>query len=78
MVVNFRVQYQAVVSGMLYPIVRYDNAHGHPHRDLLDANGDTIIKTPIGGTLAYALQTAIRDVKQNWRRYRADFLRRMS
>lgn len=76
-VVSFRVQYQAEIAGTLYPVVRYDTAHGYPHRDLLDANGDTISKTPIGGSLNYALGTAIDDIKDNWERYRLAFVRRI-
>lgn len=76
-VVNFRVQYQAMIDDVLYPVVRYDNAHGYPHRDLLDQNGDTIMETPVDGNLKDALRLAITDIKENWPRYRLAFTRRM-
>jgi len=31
----FRVQYEAFIEGEWWPIVRYDTAHGFPHRDLI-------------------------------------------
>ena len=33
---RFTVQYEAVVDGTTYPVVRWDTAHGYVHRDTLD------------------------------------------
>ena len=62
----------------LKPVARYDCAHGHPHRDLVDADGNVIDKlgSP-AGRLAQALDHAIMDIKAHWPRYRADFLGRL-
>jgi hypothetical protein len=57
--------------------VRYD-CHLGPHRDTLDWNGETISKQWMSTGISYdrALQDAIHDLKENWERYRDDFLRR--
>ena len=34
-IVEFRIQYEAFIAGHWHPIVRYDSAHGQPHRDVL-------------------------------------------
>lgn len=34
-IIEFRIQYEAFIEGRWRPIVRYDNAHGQPHRDIL-------------------------------------------
>lgn len=38
-IVAFTVQYEALIEGQYYPVVRYDTAHGRPHRDTLAWNG---------------------------------------
>jgi len=37
-IIEFRIQYEAFISGSWHPVVRYDSAHGHPHRDDLHPN----------------------------------------
>ncbi|HEX5503626.1 MAG TPA: hypothetical protein VFW96_13465 [Thermomicrobiales bacterium] len=78
-VVDFTVQYEAVIAGKTYPVVRYDAAHGQPHRDLLDATGHNIDKLWYGSAYTYAqvVQIAIADLRTNWPQYRADFIGRM-
>lgn len=34
-IVRFCVQYEAWIEGEWHPIVRYDSAHGRPHKDIL-------------------------------------------
>ncbi len=77
-VADFTVQYEVVIDGKTYPVVRYDCAHGFAHRDTLDHEGHNHDKWPLGA-LSYkeALQYAIRDLRANWRQYREDFVRRM-
>lgn len=41
-VTGFVVQLELEVGDRWYPVVRYDSAHGQPHRDLLDATGGVI------------------------------------
>ncbi len=35
----FRIQYEAFFNGRWHPILRYDTAHGQPHRDILHPDG---------------------------------------
>lgn len=41
-VVRYTVQYEARIDGTTYPVVRYDSAHGQPHRDTLDRAGRVV------------------------------------
>jgi len=51
------------------PVVRYNFAHGFPHRGVLLRNGRTL-KTNLGETNLNKVATqAIEDVKKNWRKY---------
>jgi hypothetical protein len=75
--VRFTVQYEAVVEGETYPVVRYDNAHGAAHRDTLNLAGGLIAKDWIENKPNAAVVTeAISDIKANWPAYRDKFLRR--
>lgn len=38
-IVEFRIQFEALIDGEWHPIVRYDTAQGQPHRHLIQANG---------------------------------------
>jgi len=69
----FRVQYEAFIDGRWQPIVRYDTAHGFPHRDLLhpDRPGE---KTEYRGhDNAEVLTLGQEDIKRNWQTYRAQY-----
>lgn len=79
-VVDFTVQYEAIIDGTLYPVVRYDCAHGQAHRDTLDARGRNVEKLWLSQSLSYddALQHALEDIRARWPQYREGFLRRMA
>lgn len=74
-VTEFTVQYEVWREDRWLPVVRYDSAHGQPHRDTLDRTGRVIAKDwlPPNMTTNTAMQYAIRDVKANWRTYLAAF-----
>lgn len=76
-VAGFVVQLEIEIDGQLFPVVRYDCAHGQPHRDILDASGHVIAKEWLQYRRDAALAHAHRDLRANWRQYREDFLRRM-
>ncbi len=76
-VVSFTVQYEALIDGVTYPVVRYDTAHNMAHRDVLDASGRNVDKLWLNWPYADALDQAVADLQANWRDYRADFIRRM-
>ena len=77
--IRYTAQYEAEIGGRIYPIIRYDNAHGEPHRDTLSPSGQVVRKEPFSGqSLDLALRMGIDDLKAQWRRYRAAFIRSMS
>ena len=78
-VVDFTTPHEAIIDGEIYPVVRYDCAHGRPHRDLLDARGRNLDKLWFSWSLSYAeiVQRAFADLRENWQRYRRDFIQRM-
>ena len=75
---DFVVQYEVLVDGQYRQVVRYEGSHGHPYRDILDWDGNTIAKrwAPPGTTNNQALTDAINDIIANSDRYFADFLKR--
>jgi len=77
-VVVFRVQYEALIDGEWRPIVRYDTAHGFPHRDLLHPNRPEEKMEYPGWSNAEVLTLGQEDIKRNWQTYRAQYEKEMS
>lgn len=76
-IVEFRIQYEALISGQWHCVVRYDSVHGRPHRDVLHPDGmETKDWTP-GYSNAEVLTIGQRDVRHNWPKYRAQYEREM-
>ena len=77
-VTAFTVQLEVYVEDRWYPVVRYDSAHGHPHRDLLDRDGRVIDKFWLDPTKSIKdiVAQAERDLDDNAAAYRAAFLER--
>lgn len=76
-VVVFRVQYEAFIDGQWRAIVRYDTAHGFPHRDLLHHNRP-VEKTEFPGhSNAEVLSLGQEDIKRNWQTYRMRYEQEM-
>jgi hypothetical protein len=72
-ILEFVVQYEAVISGEWQPIVRYDTVHGFAHKDIIKPNGE-IIKQPLffeSYNLAFTFATI--ELKANWKQYRDSF-----
>lgn len=69
-VVRFSVQYETVVDGNRQPLVRYDNAHGVPHRDLLSRDGSQAKLWFEEMSPGDAMTMGLQDLKANWQRYR--------
>ena len=64
------IQYEAYIDGRWQPIVRFDEAHGFFHRDVISPTGQQQ-KIPIMRTdKKLALTEAITEIKQFWRTYR--------
>lgn len=75
-ILAFTIQYETLVGAEWLPVVRYDTSHRIVHKDLLDLRGREK-KVLLGITdLREALLLADNDVKTNWPRYKAMFLRR--
>jgi len=72
-VVVFRVQYEAFIDGEWRAIVRYDTAHGFPHRDLLHPNQPGEKTEYPGRSNAEVLTLGQEDIKRHWQTYRAQY-----
>lgn len=70
-VVRFSVQYESLIGGEWRAIVRYDTAHGRPHKDLLHPNGAQERQDFRGYSPAEVLVLGERDIKANWQQYRS-------
>ena len=73
----FRVQYEAFIEGKWRPIVRYDTAHGFPHRDLLHYNRPPEKTKYPGRSNAEVLALGQEDIKRNWHIYRTQYEKEM-
>ena len=76
-IVEFRIQFEIFVDGNWQAVVRYDTAHGHPHRDILRPGGKQIKEWFEGYSVADVLTIGQRDILKNWSAYRASFLKEM-
>jgi len=66
----FVIQYEAYIDGKWRAIVRFDEAHGFFHRDIVSPTGEQLkIAQPVLGK-KLALTEAIEDIKRHWRFYR--------
>lgn len=72
-VVEFRIQFEALIDGEWVVIVRYDTAHGHPHRDLMRSDGSETKEWFETYSNAEVLTIGQRDIMENWPAYRDQF-----
>ncbi|MDQ3541927.1 MAG: hypothetical protein M3440_14705 [Chloroflexota bacterium] len=80
--VRFRVRFRQegnhitefLVHSEWLAVVRYDSAHGRPHKDTLDRWGREIDKEWLPGTFNQGLTLAQQDLRLNWERYLSDFM----
>jgi hypothetical protein len=76
-IVGFRVQYEALIEGKWYAIVRYDSAHGRPHKDTMHPDGSETKEWFTFYSNAEVLTIGQRDIIENWPSYRARYEREM-
>lgn len=76
-IVRFRIQYEGLLGGEWRAIVRYDTAHGRPHKDLLHPDGTQEKHEFYGYSRKEVLTLGERDIKTNWKRYRSAYVREM-
>lgn len=75
-VIEFVVQLELFTGGNWKPVVRYDNAHGFAHRDVLDPAGNLVEKKALKlGTLAEVLEFAEQDLSDRFEWYAERFLK---
>ena len=74
-VTAFTMQLECYVDEEWRPVVRYDSAHGQPHRDVLDWDGRVIEKDWLSPAMAQqeVIRFAERDLSDNALHYRAAF-----
>ena len=74
-IVEFLVQYEAFIAGQWHPVIRYDTAHGQPHRDTLHPDGTQIKEMYPHYSNAEVVTIGQRDIIDNWPAYRVDYLK---
>lgn len=72
-ILQFLAQLEVLIDSGWTPVVRYDNAHGLPHLDILNRFGHEIGKYWIQAPNNEVLTYGIKDIKHNWERYLARF-----
>jgi hypothetical protein len=76
-IVEFRIQYEALIGEMWRPIIRYDSAHGDPHKDILHPDGTQTKEWFALYSNVEALTIGQRDIMENWPAYRARYEKEM-
>jgi hypothetical protein len=74
-VTKFVVQLEVRVNSEWRPVVRYNTAHGRPHRDIYRTDG-SVLKQWLDLGFSEALTYAVREIKDNWRRYAEGWLKK--
>lgn len=64
------IQYEAYIDGKWHAIVRFDEAHGFFHRDVMSPSGKQVKIAQIADDKNTAVSDAIAHIKQNWMSYR--------
>ena len=70
LIINFVVKLIVKIGNTFYEVIRYDSAHGCPHKDILDINGNS--KKKVWFELlenTQGLDLAIRDLKDDHEMY---------
>lgn len=75
--IDMVLQYEALIDGKWFAIVRYDCAHGFFHRDLISPNGDKEKKLIEVPDLKYAFAFAKQDLEDKWEWYKDQYLKKL-
>ena len=76
-IVEFRIQLEILMDEEWYAVVRYDTAHGKPHRDILSPNGEQTKDWFEGYSVEDVLTIGQKDIMDNWPAYRERFVKEM-
>lgn len=75
-IIEFSVQLELLIENKWKPVVRYDNAHDFPHRDVLDMRGNILEKKLLNlATLREIVEYAEQDLVDRVDWYVDKFLR---
>jgi len=66
-IVKFSVNLSSIISGDIYSIIRYDNAHGFTH---IDRYGQTEKEVIENKSKEQIMKLARTDISNNWKKYR--------
>jgi hypothetical protein len=78
LLLKFTVQLEALRDGEWQAIVRYDNAHGFCHRDVIHADGTQEKTALFVGDMNETFTHGIDDLKANWAAYHARYLKEIN
>ena len=67
------IQYEAYIDGQWRAIVRFDEAHGFYHRDIMSPTGEQQKTILPASDKKKALTDAIEHIKRFWRYYRSKY-----
>jgi len=76
-ITRFIIQYEAYIREKWHPIVRYDTAHGRPHKDILHIDGSQEKVEFYNYSREEVLTFGERDIKANWQQYRTKYEREL-
>ena len=76
-IVQFSVQYLALIQDKWHPIVRIDTAHGRAHMDISHPNGSQETRELRTQNYDEALTWAIEEIQKRWEFYRERYERGM-
>ena len=76
-ITNFVIQYEAKIDDEWRTIVRYDTAHGYPHKDVLHPDGAETKEYFPYYTSAEVMTLGQNDIRKNWQNYREQYVREM-
>ena len=76
-IIEFRIQLEILIGDDWIAVVRYDTAHGKPHRDILHPNSEQTKDWFEGYSIAEVLTIGQKDIMDNWMAYRNQFIKEM-
>lgn len=76
-VIEFVVQFESLIEGRWREIIRYDNRDKPPHRDVYDVKGKRYKNEIPNVTPESLIPWCIKDIKENWMRYKGRYLKWM-
>ena len=75
-VTEFVVKLELELEGGIHEVIRYDAAHGGPHKDVLMPDGSKYDVVPYHNLgIDEGFTFAVSDIKENWAFYTERFLR---